>query len=163
MALDTKKLVNLILHLAGRSDIPNLGMVKLYKLIFFCDVTHLREHGTSITGSDYIKFQHGPVPSRAERQLKNMRKAGSVHTDRVPLSADCELHQVKSNEAADLSVFVATELAVIDSVAKQLGGKTASDLSDMSHDEPAWIEAEMLQKLDHELMHYGRSEDPDEL
>lgn len=160
-----KKLENLALYLANHPKVGQLGHTKLYKLIFFCDVTHLRQYGETITGSQYIKFQYGPVPSRAEKALKALRKAGAISVTREVLDEvrDIELMRVKACREADKKVFSKEELTTIETVAQNFGNRSAGELSDLSHREPAWVEAELHAKLDPELMFYGREEDPEGL
>lgn len=62
-----------------------------------------------------------------------------------------------------MKVFAENEIAVIEKVCTELGGKTAKVLSDLSHDEPAWALATELEKLDQQLMRYGTSEDVEAL
>lgn len=165
MAFEMKKLENLALLIAGHPKVQNLGQTKLYKLIFFCDVTHLREHGESITGSEYIKYQYGPVPSRAEKALKHLKKENALEVTRKILdtTGDFEIMEIKANRIPDKSLFTKEEIATVNLIAEKLGKASASQLSDLSHKEPAWIEADMHKKLDPQLMFYGREEDSDGL
>ncbi|MDZ4772472.1 MAG: hypothetical protein SGI72_04995 [Planctomycetota bacterium] len=66
-----EKLRNLIIVIAEHPKVTSLGLTKLWKLISFADVTALREHGATITGSDFVKYPHGPVPSRGRRSSRN--------------------------------------------------------------------------------------------
>jgi hypothetical protein len=63
MPFNTHKLDALILYQGKSPHVGDLGVTKLWKLIYFIDVSFLRETGMSLTGSDYIKYDHGPVPS----------------------------------------------------------------------------------------------------
>jgi uncharacterized phage-associated protein len=73
------------------------------------------------------------------------------------------LNEVKSTRKPDLSVFDKQELALIEAVCVELGRKSATILSDLSHLEPAWHYAGMMDKLSPELIAYGQAEDPDGL
>ncbi len=156
------KLRNLVLAVAAHPEVKNLGVTKLWKLIYFADVTALREHGTTITESEFIKYPHGPVPSRGERVLKAMRRDGAVSTEQRAVGRFTQTC-IEGSAHADLNVFSREERDVIDKVCRELGGETAQALSELSHDEPAWVVASELDKLDPQLMHYGRSEDPEGL
>ena len=70
MSGDLEKLKAAMLCIASRPDVTGLGLTKLCKLVYFADARHLREAGASITGSEFIKYQHGPVPSRGEKAVK---------------------------------------------------------------------------------------------
>lgn len=160
--MHSRKLEELIVHLGSHPKVENLGLTKLWKLIYFVDTKALRETGEMVTGSEFIKYEHGPVPSRGEKHLKQIVKRGEVQTKPRTVGA-MTLNQVISVRQPDLSVFEECELAIIDSVCRELGKKSAKMLSEMIHVEPAWHYATMQDKLSPELMAYGSAEDPDGL
>ncbi len=156
-----EKLRGLVLAIARHPSVRSLGLTKLWKLIYFVDVSALREHGATITGSEFIKYPHGPVPSRGEKILKAMRKDGAVRTEQRQHDGYSQTLVIADADVPD--AFTADERAVIDQVSRELGGKTANVLSKLSHEEPASALAVEIDKLDPELLHYGRSEDPEGL
>jgi len=162
MAADLAKLKNLILHIGANPHVQDLGTTKLWKLIYFIDVAALREMGRSITGSDFIKYDHGPVPSRGEKSLKQLSRNGEVNI----LQEELPSYRISRVVAATLpakDVFSADELKLIGRMCRTHGDKTAAYLSALSHREPAWHYAERLDKLSPELMLYGAAEDPEDL
>lgn len=161
MPLNTHKLDNLILYLGKSPHVENLGITKLWKLIYFVDVAFLRETGATLTGSEYIKYDHGPVPSRGDKRLKHLDKEGRVRVKAEDYGSYRQNHVFTVEEGK--SGFSAKELPLIDAVCLKYGRKTASYLSELSHDEPAWIHAEKLQKLSPTLMGYGSKEDEEGL
>lgn len=160
--MHNKKLQELIVHLGAHPGVVNLGLTKLWKLIYFVDSRALREFGEAVTASEFIKYEHGPVPSRGEKNLKQLVKKEEVTTTPRKVGTKT-LNEVKSLRKADLSVFSREELELIDSVCVELGDKTATVLSDLSHREPAWHYAGIMEKLSPELIAYGAEEDPDGL
>lgn len=162
MSLNIKKLKNIILYIASHPNVRKLGDTKLYKLIYFADVDSLREYGKSITGSDYIKYKHGPVPSRAEKSVKSLKKDGYIHTELVRHGSYTR-NAISALKEPDLSVFEPNEIDRIDHICKVLGSKSASALSGISHDEPAWACTKILSKMSPSLMMYGAEESPDGL
>ena len=160
--MHSHKLTELIVYLGGHPSVADLGLTKLWKLIYFVEARALREFGESITGSEFIKYAHGPVPSRGEKHLRQLVKNGEVTTAPRTIG-ERTLNEVKSVRKADWKYFTPKELTLIDGVCRKLGGESASSLSDLSHQEPAWHYAEMMQKLSPELVLYGTQEDPDDL
>lgn len=133
-----RKLAELLLYLADRlEEEPAAGATKLNKLAFFADFAHVRTTGQPITGADYQRLPHGPAP----RRLVPVR-------DRLIAKGDAELVDVThlgyvqqrlvARRPADLSVFTEEERATIDEVIERLGDRTGTELSDLSHREPAW-------------------------
>ncbi len=160
--MHSRKLEELIVHLGSHPDVVNLGLTKLLKLIYFVDAKAVREWGEAVTISEFIKYEHGPVPSRGEKHLRQLVRKGDVTTTPRTVGGKI-LNEVKSTRKPDLSVFSKQELSLINEVCRELGRKTAAVLSDMSHDEPAWHYAGIMGKLSPELMAYGHTEDPDGL
>lgn len=160
--MDSRKLEELIVHLGTHPGVVNLGLTKLWKLIYFVDAKGIREFGESVTGSDFIKYEHGPVPSRGERQLRQLVRRGEVTTAPRIVGGKI-LNEVKSNREPDSTVFSILEMSLIETVCKELGNKSAGVLSELSHQEPAWHYARMLDKLSPELICYGQTEDPNGL
>ena len=162
MSFTETRLENAILFFAGHASVGDLGVTKLYKLVYFADARMLREADRSITGSKYIKYPHGPVPSRGERLLKRMRKAGNIEMRQRDYHG-YTMTAVVSSSAFDPSVFDAGELRALESVADEYGMSTAADLSHRAHLEPSWEYASDLGELDPTLMLYGAEEDPEGL
>jgi uncharacterized phage-associated protein len=155
-----RKLSELIVYLGQHPGVNNLGSTKLWKLIFFTEAKFVRNHGESMTGSEFIKYEHGPVPSRGDKFLKKLIRCGDVTSTPRNIGGKT-LNEIKSVRAADLSVFSKEERDIIDKVCSEFGLKTASALSELSHKEPSWHYAKMMEKMAPELIAYGHQEDPD--
>jgi uncharacterized phage-associated protein len=158
MALNSAKLANLILYISNHKDVKNLGITKLWKLIYFVDATALRDCGESVTGSEFIKYEHGPVPSRGEKILKQLRRKNQVTTESKTLHGHL-LTNVLPSDDADLSLFSEDELQIMSKICRRYGALTAQKLSELSHQEPSWRLTKYLQKLDARLISYGPRED----
>lgn len=163
MSLNLKKLEAVILFLASHPKVKTLGKTKLYKLIYFADVSHLRDYGSTITGSEYIKYQYGPVPSRGEKILKTLKRQNQISMQRRVLSGDREVEEIAAIDNPFLKCLSQTEIKTLNTIAAELGFKTAGILSDLSHQEPAWCYAKDKDKLDPDLMMYGHEENSDGL
>jgi uncharacterized phage-associated protein len=162
MAMNAQKLEELIVHLGGHPEVKNLGLTKLWKLIYFIDSEASRDGGVSVTGSEFINYEHGPVPSRGNKHLKRLAKEGAVKTTQRQIGNKF-LNEVRSSRKSDESAFSAKELGIIDTVCARYGSETAVNLSKISHREPAWHYSERMGKLCPILMQYGQEEDPDGL
>jgi uncharacterized phage-associated protein len=160
--LQTHKLEELMVFVSRHPKVVDLGLTKLWKLVFFIDQEALRKTGHTITGSEYIKYEHGPVPSRGEKHLKKLRREGVVSC-RQRDRAGYLLNEVRGMRQPLSGVLSGDELTVADTVCGKLGRMTAARLSELSHKDPAWHYAELLQKLSPSLMAYASEEDPDGL
>ncbi len=161
MPLNPHKLDDLILYLGNSPHVENLGITKLWKLIYFIDVAFLRDTGALLTGSEYIKYDHGPVPSKGDKRLKHLSKEGLVQVKEEDYGSYRQNHVFTVDEGNP--AFLPEELRLIDAVCLRYGRKTAKYLSELSHDETSWLYAEKLQKLSPTLMCYGSKEDEEGL
>ncbi len=164
MGLHPHKLDAAMLVIATHPRVRDLGLTKLWKLLYFADVAHAREHGSTITGSEFIKYPFGPVPSRGERHLKRLVKRNLVRISQV--NAGTYRQTMVEATLPARSVVEALDRAeqeTLDAVCVKFGAVTAKKLSDLSHAEPAWVAAPTMQKLSPALMLYGAFEDSDGL
>lgn len=152
----------MILYIAKHSHVRDLGMTKLYKLIYFADATSLREYGHTISGSEYIKYEHGPVPSRGEKALKLLNRSNLISIKQRQ-HYKLSLNEVLAHAQPDLKILSPEDQIILSTICKTKGQATAAELSDESHREPAWLYAKLLDKLSPSLMYYGTSEDPNGL
>lgn len=160
--LNREKLDALIVWIANCPDVRDLGYTKLWKLLYFMDATALRELGHTITGSDYIKYEHGPVPSRGEREMKILIRNGAVNTKQRPHGPHI-INEILPVAAASDDLFTPEEMKIVHRVCREMGKLSAGALSGISHQEPAWVYAEPPRALSQELMAYGSEEDADGL
>ena len=156
------KLSELIVYLGQHPEVNSLGFTKLWKLIYFIEARAVRDLGEPVTGSEFIKYGHGPVPSRGDKFLRKLVKSREVTSSQRTVAGKT-LNEVKAARSADLSVFSFEERQLIDAVCADLGRKTAFALSELSHKEPSWHYAKMLEKLAPELIAYGQKEDAEGL
>ena len=146
MAVAHEKLRNLILFIGTHAKVAQLGLTKLNKLIYYSDVIALRELGHSTTGSDYIKYDHGLVPSRGEKFIKELKKEGAIESRIVDLGKSAKMNRIKSLRSAETKHFSQPELEIMDRVCSVYGPWKAKALSDLSHREPALAAAGKLDK-----------------
>jgi Protein of unknown function (DUF4065) len=133
-----RKLAELLLYVAEKvSEDRAAGAVRINKILFFAEFAHVRTHGAPITGAEYQKLRNGPAP----RRLKPIR-------DRLVEGGEAELvseryfgrrvDKLKPLRPAREELFSPDELAAVDEVIEALSGRTAEDVSNLSHREMAW-------------------------
>ena len=74
MKVNLRKFMQLIVFFAHHEAVKPLGKLKLFKLLYFTDVTHMRTVGEPITGAEYLKYSYGPVPVQGDFALKELQK-----------------------------------------------------------------------------------------
>jgi hypothetical protein len=160
---DRPKLKELILYISEQyKSAPEYGSTVLNKVLFFCDFIAYGKFGQPITGADYIRERHGPVP-RAVRlmsrsPLQELEREGALRREQRPVpNVPKPMTQVVpiALRSADLSVFSDDERSVIDDVIGTFRGWKAGPLSKYTHEFPAWRSVPLNQTIPYETIFIG--------
>lgn len=107
---DSARLRELMLYVAGACrERPSFDAPALAGALYLCDFAAYDRLGCSITGSSYVKEQRGPVPAGFNEAFDALAGDGRA--------------------VADVSVFTASEIALVDEVVGQLAAGAGSDWS----------------------------------
>ena len=142
MRVNLRKLMQLIIFFAHHEAVKPLGKTKLFKLLYFADVTHIRTMGKPITGAEYRKFPFGPVPTQGDFALKELQLHRLISQKRIPLPNEHFMREFTALQGPDMAIFTPQEIKTIYYVIQEYGKDTALVLSWKSHQEYAWLFAE---------------------
>jgi len=158
MQCDREKLKELMLYVAARSATdPNFGAIKLNKILYFSDFLMYGRTGQSITGCTYQKLDHGPAPREIVRERKAMAKKGEATTAACIAYGHTQKRLVPLREA-NLDVFTASEISLVDFVIEALQEHNARQVSDMTHDETGWKLAALREDIPYNTVFLAPSE-----
>lgn len=149
------KLGELILHIAHHStDDPTFGMVKLNKLLFDADFGAYLHFAQSITGQEYVAREFGPCPKQLVPVVENLKERGHLaeQPDQYYQFAQRRLVALRQ---PDLEGFTAKEIALVDSIIARWKGKTAREMSDLSHQFVGWRLARPDETIPYETVLIG--------
>jgi putative zinc finger/helix-turn-helix YgiT family protein len=113
---------------------------KLNKLLFYVDFVHAKYFDAPVTGLDYIRLQHGPVPAHYELLFATMQENGLIDIQET-LFGEHVGYQHVARKGCDSSVFTNTELQALLRVRTEFEQVSASAISERSHTEAAWLTA----------------------
>lgn len=128
----TVRLKNLILYVLG--EMGDTFQTKMNKVLFYIDFVSYRDRGMAISGLAYNAIDFGPVPYRWDRVY-------SAFDEVIPQPKSVrgqESIALTTGTKADMSCFTEQELAVICTVCDKMKDLSAHDISELSHNEPAW-------------------------
>jgi len=146
------KLKELILFICQRSEGDGpFGATKLNKLLFFSDFLAYRKFGKSITGHSYQKLNNGPAPRALVPIREQLEDEGAIALAKRDYHGYTQKRVLALREA-DLQEFSAAEIALITELIDEYWGKTATHLSDLSHEFRGWQLAEDGEDIPYELM-----------
>ena len=161
---DARRFRDLMLYLAYRCrDADHFGSTKLCKLLYYSDFTAFARTGAPITGADYVRQPHGPMPREFFRQRHWLIEAGLACMEmRVVLQHDEERLVPLVESAYFDGMFPDPELGAIGWALETLSGFTASEAAEYSHGEVGFLIAGDVETIPYEAA-YLVSEADDEL
>jgi uncharacterized phage-associated protein/DNA-binding XRE family transcriptional regulator len=137
--VDKIKYKNLILYFAERiGALPNVGETVFYKMLYFAETLSLHKFNKAIVGEQFVKRQYGPVP-KSFRTITNKMIADN-ELDKV-MGRYYTYMQTKYLPRVESSGLTTEERSIADDVIRLLGTKSATELSDLSHQDSPWIDA----------------------
>ncbi len=141
---DWEKTIDAIEFLAEQK--PGLTQYYIGKLLFFADREHILDYGRPITGDRYVAMEHGPVPS-AVRNLLNGEYADEVAErleERVSIQIRGNLRHVypkRHEQNGHPSRLSGSDKEYLLEAVDKYSNLSFGQLRDITHEDPAWIEA----------------------
>jgi len=141
-AYDLENLENMILYLVKRLD--SVLKTKLNKLLWYCDFLNFKETSLSISGSQYVRLQYGPVPKYYDFITDIMHNEGLVDKKEVIFNVKKGVigEEFTALVEPDESIFSEKETQVIDFVADTFRNETSTSIMKKSHKETAYMKSE---------------------
>ena len=128
--MDIAKVGNLLAYIA--SNIPNINLRKLIKVVFLIDEISVIERGLSVTWLDYYAWQKGPV-APCIYDVKNKDNKFSRYVSAIKNEEGRVIVYSKIEDSVSTLQFSNKELRLIDSVISEFGGLSADELSNYTH------------------------------
>jgi len=152
--LKAEKFRNVLLYILERcAGKPNVGETVLYKLLYFADFNYYELYEEQLTGAEYRKLPHGPVPLNMNVILNEMMAKGQVQRIKTEYHGFPQTRYLPLQKA-DLMQMKASEKVVIDGVIEQMSDWNAATISQYSHGDKPWKATEANSTIDYELVFY---------
>ncbi len=136
---------------------PNVGQTVLYKLLYFIDFDYYELYEKQLMGLSYIKNTFGPTPIDFAKLSRQMVKEGLIEEVKTEYYKH-DMTKYLPLKEPNLELLSAQELEFIDSELEKHAGKTATELSNLSHKDIPWIGAKNKEVLDYEAVFYRTPE-----
>jgi len=131
-AISLSRLQNLLLLILNQCG--EVWCTKMNKLLFYIDFLSYRERGMAISGLTYRALDYGPVPERWDRVYSQF---DSIHQEPRTIH-DFDGSVLMTESQADPSLFIESELSIINTICDKFKNSSSRDLSKLSHEEEAW-------------------------
>jgi uncharacterized phage-associated protein len=147
------KTVEALVFLASRW--PGITPFFVAKVLFFADRDHLRAYGRPVTGDVYIAMADGPVPSHVYDMVKgNLDFFGDPEavSSAVRVDRNERYPRLYAERDPNLNLLSETDVAALESSIAFCRERSFRDLSNLTHQEVAWIEAAANGEMNPELL-----------
>lgn len=147
--MDYKKFICLVLYLCNSHKFTR---TQLNKMCFFADALHFLSSGMVLSNVKYLKMQYGPVPENVDLVrswlIKKNYLIEMTKIDSASITYSYEFNHSEQIFNQVKSTFNETEIKTIDAVLQFIGGKSATELSRLSHTYNAWQSARWNDYID---------------
>ena len=155
-----KKFRELVLYIARKSDgDERFGMTKLNKILFLSDFLAYRDLGEPITGQQYQALPWGPAPRRLLPELRSLEEASDCIVVEKSYHGKTQRRPV-ARRRADLKLFSAEEIALVDDIIDQTREASGTDLSEWSHLFTGWRAAKPNETIPYQTVFVGDPGEP---
>ena len=159
-SFDEKKALEALVFVT--SAWPEITAFHAAKVFFFADKEHLNKYGRPVIGDRYIAMDHGPVPSVIYDWFKgDLNWAGDPQaiTSAVNFDRQASFVRARAQREPEMDYLSPSDVAALKSAIALCKGRPFSQLSRLSHDDPAYREAELNAEMDPALMIEGEHRD----
>ena len=127
------RLKNIMLSILNQCN--GMWCTKMNKLLFYIDFYAYRERGYAMTGLTYKAIDFGPVPERWDRVYSEF----SEISQDIQQCGDYEGSILHAHSPITDGVLSDDEIQIITTVCKTFGNKSSREVSQISHNENAWL------------------------
>lgn len=140
----------------------NFGQVKLVKLLYYADCAAYLRTGQPLTGSNYVRQEHGPYPEDWRSITERLEREGvmRIHPEDIPGG----YRRRRPVPAGMSSGYLLTEQerTFLDDQLRRFAEFNAAQIEEYSHDEVAWRTTEPGRVIPWELAGFRMPGPPDE-
>ncbi len=161
MQISTPKLKAMIRYFNTNTNPTYLGKVKLMKLFYFADFLSVKKYASPITYDNYVKLEHGPIPSSIKNLVDNVAEdpenaylADTFYIERPEGTRMQKIVCHQNFSKKDEKLFTKHELEILEQVVQRFGDKTTAYIEEASHKEAPWTKTKMLDFIPYSLATY---------
>lgn len=133
---------------------PRIDIYHTVKTMFFADKWHLNKYARPVLGDTYMKMNNGPVPSLIKDIIGKTNFLSLDMLEKISLAFETKgkNKNIIPKRAADLSLFSESDIECINEALEYCKDKSFSELCNITHQEKAWLNANMNGSMDYELL-----------
>lgn len=151
---DKVKFENAMLYILGKIGAkPNVGQTLLYKIFYFLDFDYYEKYEEQLIGLTYIRNHYGPTPKHFKAFVDEMIQNNKLEEIKTKYFKNEQTKYLPRIEP-DLACFKAIELEQINFEIDRFKDMTATEASDLSHQDVPWIGTKFNDTISYEAVFY---------
>jgi uncharacterized phage-associated protein len=149
---DERKGVEALTYIASKW--PHVTAFFASKVLFFAEKYHLNRYARPIVADTFVAMPNGPVPSTLYDFIKgNWAQAGDPDAIDAALTlSDDRYPTIVARREADLDVLSPSDIECLDEAIAFCRARSFGTLSQLTHQERAWLEAPQNGPMDYEAL-----------
>jgi uncharacterized phage-associated protein len=149
---DEKKGVEALTYIASKW--PGITPFFAAKVLFFAEKMHLNRYARPIVADTFIAMPNGPVPSTLYDFIQGrLDNAGDPEAIAAAFSVERGRYLgLTARRTADMDALSTSDLECLDEAVTFCRARTFTNLSNLTHQERAWLEAPVNGPMDYEAM-----------
>lgn len=148
--LNWRKALEAVVWLAHRQ--PGIDLFHISKVLYYADKAHLLRYGRPVTGDVYIAMAHGPVPSGVYDLLKRDPFLPEELLRELDAAVEIDRPHVRARRVANEEALSGSDIEMLEQAWAQFAGLPFGELSRLSHQERAYVEASPNGAMNVELL-----------
>src|ERR1700739_828590 len=106
---------------------------------------------SAVTGDIYLKQEYGPVPSRADEIIAELKSEGRILTDVVPSRGNGRVQfELSPSATVDESVFSREQRELLDNICNEFSSWSREKIVNQTHLEAPWFFSKPFEIVDYE-------------
>lgn len=158
--LEEKKALEAFVLVA--TEWPGITAFYAAKIVFLADKQHLNRFGRPVIGDRYIAMDNGPVPSAIYDWFKgNLDRMGDPQSivDAIEFNRNGRYVTATARRTPDFDYLSPSDIAAIKDAVAFCRRRSVSELIRITHNDPAWKQADLNGEMDPILMIEGDHRD----
>ncbi len=135
---DYDRALNALLYVANRLERRDIH--KIFKILYFADMSHLLKYGRAITGDTYVAMNYGPVPSSIYDMVKVVRGDSWFSAPDLKAFFAMNGNTLTPLRDCDKNYLSDSDVQALDESIDKYGSLDFKAMTDISHDS-AWEKA----------------------
>lgn len=131
--LNLDRSLNALLYVANHIAKEKRDIHKIFKILYFADMSHLNKYGRSITGDRYIAMKYGPVPSSIYDMVKIVRGDSWYVHDELKAFFSVKGMYLTPLRDADMGYLSKSDVDELDESIKRYKDVDFSTMTNLSH------------------------------